>query len=1014
MVRALGWSPKGAVIRRTASAMAFGLATSVLALVPAAPVRAAPVPATRSGKLSPRLQTLATSDGFASPRAKASALSLPSSGVGSLVTRPGGRVLVYVRTSDTSSAGVADLRQRGAQIVDVSPEYSTVTAAVAPSEMEAVAADPAVQYVMEVLAPAVGRVDVPPAGAAADARAQTCQPYVAEGNSAMNVGAARAANHVDGSGETIGILSDSFDTASLPFPDHAAHDVAYGELPGPGNPCGHPTPVEVLSDFDNSAATDEGRAMAQAAHDLAPGASLAFATSEGGELAFANQITALRTQAHASVLVDDVVYPNEPFFQDGPVANAARAATVAGVPYFSSAGNANVIVGGNNVGSYEAPAYRAGACPTFTNLGYSVLDCHDFDPGAGVDTGDGITVAPRGGFDLDLQWAEPRGAVATDYDLFVVNSAGKILAASAIDNASAQQPIESLSWGNTTTSAQTVRIVVAHYSGGATPRLKLVFLASGGITGVEHNVSTGGDLVGPGIVGHTGTSEVGSVAAIPYDNAQTSEYFSSRGPVTHYFDPVPGTNALGSPEVMDKPDFAATDGVQNSFFGQLVGQYWRFYGTSAAAPQAAAIGALLRSKNPLLTPAQVNTALHDTARAVTTNGTADAVGGGYIDANAALATVTALAGKPRAVHGTPGSGQITVSWTPPASNGGIPITGYTITPSLGGVAQTPQTFNSPATSADITALADGDSYTFTVAAVDADGTGPESDPSPTVIVGTPTKPTAVAVTAGGDARVTLAWHTPATDNGDAITGYTITPSIAGVDQTPVVTGVQNSALLTGLTNGASYTFRITATNSRGSGEPSDSTAAFVVGLARAPSRVAARTGNGTATVAFKAPAHNGTHITGYNIAAYRGSTFSSSHNYSAALEHVVHGLANGHSYKFRVRAITSGGPGPPSAFSAPVVIGVPNAPTRVSAAAGPKSATVRWAKPATNGSPITAYRVTVYAGSSARRTIVFHRTATRETVTGLARHHSFTFVVVAVNKRGPGRPSAHSKPVHIR
>ena len=209
----------------------------------------------------------------------------------------------------------------------------------------------------------------------------------------MNIGAARAANHVDGSGETIGILSDSFDTASLPFPDHAAHDVAYGELPGPGNPCGHPTPVEVLSDFDNSAATDEGRAMAQAAHDLAPGASLAFATSEGGELAFANQITALRTQAHASVLVDDVVYPNEPFFQDGPVANAARAATVAGVPYFSSAGNANVIVGGNNVGSYEAPAYRTGACPTFTNLGYSVLDCHDFDPGAGVDSGDGITVA---------------------------------------------------------------------------------------------------------------------------------------------------------------------------------------------------------------------------------------------------------------------------------------------------------------------------------------------------------------------------------------------------------------------------------------------------------------------------------------------------------------------------------------------------------------------------------------------------------------------------------------------
>src|SRR5437762_534388 len=114
------------------------------------PVAAAPAPrSTRTGKLSPRLATLAAGADFASRRAEAKALSLPQSGVGSLVTRPDGRVLVYIRTGDTSSDGVAELRALGAQIVNVSPQYSTVTAAVAPGALPSVAADPAVDYVME-------------------------------------------------------------------------------------------------------------------------------------------------------------------------------------------------------------------------------------------------------------------------------------------------------------------------------------------------------------------------------------------------------------------------------------------------------------------------------------------------------------------------------------------------------------------------------------------------------------------------------------------------------------------------------------------------------------------------------------------------------------------------------------------------------------------------------------------------------------------------------------------------
>src|SRR4051812_43879187 len=74
--------------------------------------RSAQVPpdqAVKGGKLSPRLTALADATSFASPRARARALSLPASGVGSLPLRSDGRVMVEIRTSDTSAAALAEL-----------------------------------------------------------------------------------------------------------------------------------------------------------------------------------------------------------------------------------------------------------------------------------------------------------------------------------------------------------------------------------------------------------------------------------------------------------------------------------------------------------------------------------------------------------------------------------------------------------------------------------------------------------------------------------------------------------------------------------------------------------------------------------------------------------------------------------------------------------------------------------------------------------------------------------------
>ena len=116
--------------------------------------------------------------------------------------------------------------------------------------------------------------------------------------------------------------------------------------------------IDVIS--DPSAAvdphpTDEGRGMAQIVHDLAPGASLAFATAYPNEVTFAANIAAL-ANAGAKVIVDDVSYFDEPFFQEGPVGVAVSEATAKGVTYFSAAGNNNLVdSGGHNISSWEAP-----------------------------------------------------------------------------------------------------------------------------------------------------------------------------------------------------------------------------------------------------------------------------------------------------------------------------------------------------------------------------------------------------------------------------------------------------------------------------------------------------------------------------------------------------------------------------------------------------------------------------------------------------------------------------------
>jgi hypothetical protein len=188
---------------------------------------------------------------------------------------------------------------------------------------------------------------------------------------------------------------------------------------------------------------------------------------------------------------------------------------------------------------------------------------------------------------------------------------------------------------------------------------------------------------------------------------------------------------------------------------------------------------------------------------------------------------------------------------------------------------------------------------------------------------------------------------------------------------------------------------------------------------RAPRSVRAVPANGRAVVRWGAPSDNnggpGSAVTGYVVTPYRHGVALSARVFSSRkTSQVVSGLKNHKAYTFRVAARNVVGTGARSAASAPVLIGVPTAPTGVHADGRVGKAVVRWRRPASNGgSAIRGYVVTPYLGGSARPAQRFRSTATSQTVTGLASGRSYTFRVVAFSEIGDGRKSSPSPPALI-
>ena len=223
-------------------------ATFAFAVLPAPAALGAALPHRGEGPLSPLLEALADPAVASLPLAAQDArLGLPRRGPGGLM-RDGRRTLVRVRFDSRAARRREEIVSAGGRVLAAS-SHRSATVAVPPARLGALAAASGVAAVSPIRRPLLFAVD--------------CEggSKISEGVGQLRAKVAREKFGLDGSGVTVGVLSDSYDRAEGAATD-AAEDVATADLPGAANECsGQTTPVDVIEDLESGSGTDEGRAM---------------------------------------------------------------------------------------------------------------------------------------------------------------------------------------------------------------------------------------------------------------------------------------------------------------------------------------------------------------------------------------------------------------------------------------------------------------------------------------------------------------------------------------------------------------------------------------------------------------------------------------------------------------------------------------------------------------------------------------------------------------------------------
>ncbi len=412
-----------------------------------------------------------------------------------------------------------------------------------------------------------------------------------EGDAVLRAELARSTFLATGAGIKVGIISDGA--------TQAAAAAASGDLPADIVTSG-----KILS----AGSGNEGTAMMEIVHDLAPGADIYFHTAGSNTVAFNTAIDNL-INAGCKIICDDVSWLFEPYYEDGTVATHVKEKlAVNHIVYVTSAGNAGKK-------HYQGQYVDDGTGKsTFGTDPYLYVDLAGYGGSAQV----------------VLQWNDPYNAAVNNYDLTMQTWSGSVTTTGCREQPSFTHPYESVGLTNNGYSTVRCRIWIQKVSATELKNMEIYIYPSGGSAVVPTNI-----VPGDSIFGQAAVPGVLTCAAVDAATPTQAEDFSSRGPVTM----VDGSQRA-------KPDITGTDGVQVTGAG---GFHSPFFGTSASAPHVAAVAALYWSKYPSKTGEQVSQSLRGTATDLGTAGFDNVFGYGRADAYTAIAS---------------GAGPVTVTFNP--------------------------------------------------------------------------------------------------------------------------------------------------------------------------------------------------------------------------------------------------------------------------------------------------------------------------------------------------------------
>ena len=481
-----------------------------------------------------------------------------------------GQLEVYVQVSDQfDNLHREELEGYGLQVVHLEEDLGLIQGWVPPERVKTIGE---LAYVTRIAPPAY---TYPQTGS-----------VTTEGDAILGGEALRSLGY-DGNDVRVGVISLGVDNIAVAQ--------ATGDLPA----------VQILSAVPGLG--DEGTALLEIVHDIAPAAALGFCDAPT-TLAFLQCIRDLKVIFGADILVDDLKSFGAPYFEDGPVARSVTQAVAEGILYVSSAGNTAKM-------HYEGQYHRTAT---------SDYALHDFGAAAGgaTDLGMDLKIAPGATVLVFLQWNDPFGGSGNDYDLGLFDDAGVPVAISAGFQDGDDDPIEAVGIFNDSIASLSVEVIVEKYRG-HDRRLEMYLWSDyARDVQVEQYQVPAGSIFGHSAV--PGVLAVGAVNAADPGN-DTIEPFSSRGPAEIFFP---------NHEIRDKPDLVAVDGVSVSGAGGFPSP---FYGTSAAAPHVAGLAALLMSARPDATGAQTGTALQSAAIDLGQPGFDFTFGAGRVDGFAAEA-----------------------------------------------------------------------------------------------------------------------------------------------------------------------------------------------------------------------------------------------------------------------------------------------------------------------------------------------------------------------------------------